>query len=42
MLLFPIVVVKIPLNLMILKSGCQGIAAVDYADRATQRAKAAE
>ena len=42
MLLFPLVVIKIPLNLLILKSGCQSIASVDYAERAAQRAKAAE
>ena len=32
MLLSPLVVVKIPINLLMLKTGCQDIASVDCAD----------
>ena len=31
--LFPLVIIKVPINLLILKVGCQGIAAVDIAER---------
>ena len=34
LLLFPLVIIKIPINLLILKVGCQGIAAVDLDERA--------
>ena len=32
-LLFPLVIVKVPINLLILKSGCQAIAKVDLSER---------
>lgn len=32
-LLFPLVLVKIPINFLILESGCQAIAAFDKAER---------
>ncbi len=32
-LLFPLVIVKIPINILILISGCQAIAALDKAER---------
>ena len=35
--LFPLVIIKVPINLLILKLGCQGIAAVDLAERSKNK-----